>query len=44
MERSTRMLKHRLSAPALLGGCLVMGVLFTADVLLSWYAAQGYRP
>ena len=36
------MLKHRLSAPALLGGCLVMGVLFTADVLLSWDAAQRF--
>ena len=36
------MLKHRLSVPVLLGGCLVVGVLFTADVLLAWDAAQHF--
>lgn len=37
------MLKHRSpAAPAVLGGCLVMGVLFTADVLLAWDAAEGF--
>ena len=36
------MLKHRLSVPVLLGGCLVVGVLFTADMLLAWDAAQHF--
>ena len=37
------MLKRRLpAAPAVLGAGLVMGVLFTADVLLAWDAAEGF--